>query len=358
MPSSANDIIVLGSGVAGLTSALTFADMGYSTTIVERKDEFGGHAVEWTCMATVRCAKCGACQSQELRQKALSHPKITVEAGAELTGLEGDPGKFVAMVRTNDGEKKIPASAVVVSTGFKPFDAKRDTMLGYGRFPGVFTIVDVDEALRADAISNFVPTDLENPRIAFIQCVGSRNQVEKRDYCSQFCCKNTVRQSRRIKYLLPKAQITVFYIDLQVMGKEFRTFFKASQGEINYIQGAPAEVVPVEKEGPYKLFAIDPITGETVGHEFDRVVLAIGVDHEQGNTTLAETLGIELNDRGFFKAEGNRSSRDGVYLAGACAGPTAIPSAIAHGMAAAVEVRKNFAPKKAEGKPIIIHRFA
>ncbi len=358
MPSNANEIIVLGSGVAGLTSAVSFADMGYSTTIVESKGVFGGRAGEWTCMATGQCAKCGACQSQELRQKALSHRGITFESGAELTGLEGAPGKFTASVKTGDGEKKIPAAAVVVCTGFKPYEAKQDPMLGYGRFPGVYTIIDVDDVLKADEIEKFAPAELEKPRIAFIQCVGSRNQVEKRDYCSQFCCKNSVRQSRRLKYLLPKADITIFYIDLQVMGKEFRTFYNESQGEIKYVQGVPAEVVPVEKDGPYKLFAIDPVTGETVEHEVDRVVLAIGVDHNQENAALAETLGVELNERGFFKSEGNRSTREGVYLAGACAGPTSIPSAIAHGMAAVCEVRKAVGPKSTGEKSITNHRFA
>ena len=349
MTNFAQRIAVVGGGTAGLSAALALADCGFPVTLIERSAELGGHAAEWACMATTECAKCNACVIKDMAKRVKRHPDIDVSTGFELKSVTGSVGDFRVQAEPVDtagnGHDRSPleivAGSVVLATGFTPYDATADPMLGYGLFPGVVTTIDVDAILLRDDIESFLPSGIERPRVAFIQCVGSRDVKRHREYCSQFCCKTSVRLARRLKYLTPNAEITIFYIDLQVMGKEFRGFFEEAQSSIDFIQGTPAEVTPLGPDGPYRVYASDPETRQTTAREFDRVILAVGVDHAQANDALAETLGLDTDELGFFLELGDRSPRPGIYLAGACTGPMDMRGAVTRGQSVAAAIRRD-----------------
>ena len=136
--------------------------------------------------------------------------------------------------------------------------------------------------------------------------------------------------------------VTLYYIDLQVTGKEFRHFLKEMAGRMNFVQGTPAEVARSETEGKVKVKRFDPKESKAVHAEHDRVILSIGQVASPDNRDLAQVLGLDVGMDGFLtlKAEeGTRqSSREGVFLVGACAGPADLNTSSMQALAAAAEV--------------------
>jgi len=224
--------------------------------------------------------------------------------------------------------RTVPCQAVVLATGFDPYDPTDNLLLGYGHFDDVITTRDLDDILREDDLSGFAPEDDTPLRVAFIQCVGSRDRKSGREYCSQFCCRTTIRLVQRLRYLRPNVEATVFYIDLQIMSKEFGTFYDRAREEVRFIQGVPAEVCPGEAEGTLRVYSVAPGADRTEAFEFDRVVLAIGLVPTDSHHSLAEAMRLDLNEFGYFAGRGPdtavEASRPGVLLAGACSGPTDI----------------------------------
>jgi heterodisulfide reductase subunit A2 len=357
MKSGSLNVLVVGSGIAGLRTATALADMGLPVTLVERAQRPGGHAAEWACMATDTCAKCSACLVQDQIGKAIRHPQIRVILGAEVNSVTGTAGDYRLALSPATGangqrlawpglqlteSQEITGGAVVMATGFDTYSAAASPMLNYGRLEGVTTTQDLDEVLREDNLSSFLPEGESSPRLAFIQCVGSRDRQRGRQYCSQFCCQTTIRLARRLRHFCPELEITVFYIDLQVMSKEFVTFYQQARDEgIDFQQGVPAEIIPGE-ERALRVFGVPSGSAQAVPLEFDRIVLAIGLAPTASHPALAQTLGIELNQLGYFPTNGSGrakgNGRSGVFFVGGCAGPTDIQGSCKQALAVATQV--------------------
>ena len=372
MSRTSHDVAVIGSGIAGLRTATCLADIGFEVTIVERALRPGGHAAQWACMATEACAKCSACLVQDQLGKALRHPRIHLVLGAEVRAVTGAAGDFRMAVLPSIGgngersawrelvltaPREIALEAVVVATGFDPYDATANPLLGYGRLEGVVTTPDLDEALRQDDLSRILPAGSVPQRLAFIQCVGSRDRQSGHQYCSQFCCRTTIRLARRLRHLRPELEITVFYIDLQVMTKEFLAFYEEARNEsIQFLQGVPAEIIPGE-ERPLRVYSVPPGSAQAVPLEFDRIVLAIGLSPTSSHPDLAEGLGVDLDHLGYFSTNGSGSGsgsdRRGVFFAGGCAGPTDIQGSCRQAMAVAAQVTRMVRGTHTESAPAL-----
>jgi heterodisulfide reductase subunit A-like polyferredoxin len=350
-----NNVLVVGGGVAGLSAAETLADFGWQVLLIEQQGHLGGHSHHWACMATETCNRCSACAVCDRLRRVTSNPRIRVRTQARLVKLDGTEGAFEATIEPTENAESVcrshphflltaPESVslakVVIATGFTPFDPAELPLLNYERFGAVMTIADVDEYILQNRLSEFI-TDAEN-RVAFIQCVGSRDRERGRDYCSQFCCKASVRLARKLLFERPDLKITIYYIDLQVGGKEFRTFFEEMQGKVRFVQGTPAEILPAEEGPGLRVKAFNPEIDQVVYETHDRVVLAIGQTPGPGTRRLAERLGLALGSDGFLAlAEpgiSTCSSRPGVYLAGACCGPTDSAGSCLQAMAVAAEI--------------------
>ncbi len=337
------EVAIIGGGIAGLTSALSLADMGFRIVLVEKKENLGGHAAQWACMATDSCAKCSACTVEKNIESACNHPLIRIATKAEVSEFNGIKGDFSLKVLSSNGNDshRIPQSEntnqltikcknVLLTSGFKEFDATRKVMLSYGRIPEVINIKDIDDALKRDQLENLFPDTMQNARIAFIMCVGSRDRMNGNDYCSQFCGKTSIRLINRLKYLKPRFTFDMYYIDLQIMCKEFCNFYNKMQKVVTFYQGLPAEVLDGPEKGTVKIYAANVRSGNFEERIYHRVVLAIGISPNQDNTRLSELTGIPLNEFGFFEHSHENgaynSTKEGIYLAGASAGPTDITS--------------------------------
>ena len=237
--------------------------------------------------------------------------------------------------------KKLKVSAVIVATGFEAFDAREKGLLGYGMYSNVLTGLDLERMIKGQEWIT-LPSNGHSPcNIAFIQCVGSRDEYIGHGYCSQVCCKYAIKFAKLLQHQSNEAKVTIFYIDLQTTGKGFGEFYEECKKTTRFIRGIPVEIreiSPGELEVKYE----DLANGNIAKENYDMVVLSIGITSRKDSWDLAKVLGINLGDYRFFDTQdnldSNRTNIDGVFLAGTCQGPKDIPESIAHGIQAASKV--------------------
>jgi len=343
--------LILGGGVAGLTAAQELSRNGIPVVLVERERTLGGHAARWACMATDRCLKCSSCLVMDVKRDVLQDPRIRIVTLATLESASRQNGTIqvlVSPIAVAGGDDKTERNgpegetlaekaawevdALFLATGFDPFPAQTKPMLRYGELKSVLSTVDLDQVLREDRLGSLPVAADREPRVAFLQCIGSRDREAGRDYCSQVCCKTSLRMAARILHEKPEWQLTVFYIDLQVMGKGFRQFYRSLEGRVRFVQGVPSEVLEAEN-GQAALVYEDPLQGMVRTETFGLVVLAVGMVPGRDAPGLAGLLDLELEKRGFLqRVQGEQDSR--LYSFGACCAPTDIQGARRQAMAA------------------------
>ena len=336
MSDSSPSVLILGGGMAGLAAANYLQDCGVAVHLVEKADRLGGKAREWACMATEKCRQCGACLSVELAEQVASHEHVSTLLESTVTGLEKQNGRFQAVV-AGPAAGQLNVDAVLLATGMAVFDPSDREDLGYGRHANVLTTAEFNTILQEEALASRLDGNAQ-PAIAFIQCVGSRSRAEGRDYCSRVCCRTAVRQANKIKHLIPEAAVTIFNIDLQTTGKEFRSQVAAAAQHVEFCQGTPAKVVADAESGRLTVFHEDGLASRT-SRQFDLVVLAVGILPASATSELAGMLDIET-DRWGFLASNDKPLPAGIYTAGVSRGPTGIVNAAGQGRAAAGEIAR------------------
>ncbi len=250
-------------------------------------------------------------------------------------------------VRYQDEEdsREIQVGAIILAPGFAEFDASLRGEYGYGRFPNVVTSIEFERILSASGpFKGRVqrPSDGDLPtRIAFIQCVGSRDSAQGRGYCSSVCCMYATKEAVIAKEHMSHIEPTIFYIDIRAYGKDFDKYVDRAKEQygVRFVR----HMVSLIREDPQTnnlLVKYEAENGKMVEEEFDLVVLSVGFEPPAGARELAERLGIELNQYGFCRTDPLSplsTSRPGIYVCGAFSGPEDIPETVmqASGAAAA-----------------------
>ena len=248
-------------------------------------------------------------------------------------------------VRYDDQEqaRELHVGAVILAPGFETFDARLKGEYGYGRFPNVVTSIEFERILSASGpYKGRVqrPSDGDMPtRIAFIQCVGSRDSSCGRGYCSSVCCLYATKQAVIAKEHATHVQPTIFYIDKRAYGKDFDKYLERADHEYNirYVR----HMVSLIREDPHTqnlLLKHEGPDGKMVEEEFDLVVLSVGFEPPKGARKLAERVGIELNEYGFCKTQPLsplETSRPGVFVCGAFSEPKDVPETVMQASGAA-----------------------
>jgi heterodisulfide reductase subunit A len=239
-------------------------------------------------------------------------------------------------------EQAVEADAVVLATGFAPFDAAKEPQYGYGRLPNVVTGIELEAMLRYSG-EPLRPSDGKRAaRIAFIQCVGSRERRTGNAYCSQVCCMYASRLASTIKANWPETDVTIFYMDLQTFGKGFTEFIGRSGDRIKFVREMPGSVERDPSTGDLVIKVEDKETNRVAEHAFDMVVLSVGITPAPDTRKLAEMLNVEIDVHGFFKTADPlnlaATKNPRVFLAGACQGPKDIADSIAQANSCAEKV--------------------
>jgi heterodisulfide reductase subunit A len=327
--------LVIGGGVAGMQAALDIAEAGFQVTLVERAAALGGHAAH--LHRTFPTLESAADLVNGLVERVTAHPRIVVMAEAEVAEVGGYVGNFRAQVRSVDGQTvEVPAGAIVVATGFEPFDARRKPEFGYGVYPQVITTPDFERLISVS------PSPIPDPKsVVFIQCVGSRDQTLGNPYCSRVCCMVTAKQAHLVRERWPEAQVMVFYMDVRAFGKGFEEFYdRVREAGVLYRRGNPSEIARSGRDGHVVVRAEDTLLGEPVEVEADLVVLAVGMVPRADTAALAGRLKLARSSDGFLmeahpKLRPVETAMAGVCLAGCCQGPKDIAEAVAQARAAA-----------------------
>jgi len=237
----------------------------------------------------------------------------------------------------------IETGSVILAGGFKAFDATLKGEYGYGRWPNVITSLEYERILSAAGpFQGHIQriSDGKTPRrIAWIQCVGSRDNHIGQEYCSAVCCMSATKQAMITREHAPDIDTTIFYIDIRAQGKGFDRFYERSisENDVRYVRSMISRVIPNPEDDTLSINYAGPdhqIREDT----YDLVVLSVGLCPNPSLVQLAQRIGIQLNAHGFCATDPLdvvATSRPGVYVCGVAQGPKDIPDSVQQGSSAA-----------------------
>ncbi|MFN3781353.1 MAG: FAD-dependent oxidoreductase, partial [Candidatus Kapaibacteriota bacterium] len=335
------DIVVVGAGIAGLSSALEAAETGFSVLLLEKNPYVGGRVTQLYEYFPKLCPPtCGL----EINLKRLrENDKIRLLTLSTVANIERNNGKFILKVQQNPRfvnnrctlcnecvdvcpverpndfnfgldktkaiyypynnaypqryvidpsyclfescrmctevckyqaidlkEKRkiidVSAKAVIMATGWDPYDARNLEYLGYGKFPNVITNMIME---RLTSPSGPTKGELKLPgfdeaikEVAFVQCAGSRDENHL-EYCSSVCCLASMKQANYIREQYPQAKIHIFYIDLRANGilEDFYNKVK-DDPHIEFHRGKVAKVSKGTAKNSLLVEAEDTLSGK------------------------------------------------------------------------------------------------
>ena len=236
----------------------------------------------------------------------------------------------------------VEVGAIVVATGYELFDAHRMPEYGYGVYDNVITGIEFERFCSPSGPTGGhveLPGGVVPKKVVLIQCVGSRDKNHS-PYCSRFCCMYTAKHAHLIREKIPDSEVTICYMDVRAFGKGYEEFYERVQGEgVLYVRGNPSELF--QRDGMLIVRGEDTLTGEAYEKEADLVILATGMRPRADSKAVAELLGIEVDENGFFVEADPQHSidtpREGVFLAGCCQSPKDIPDTVGQASGAAAK---------------------
>ena len=328
--------LVIGAGIAGMTSALELANQGFDVYLVEREKELGGH------LRNIHYLINGTKFHDEFKSlvsEVKENSRIQLFTKARIDMIEGSIGHFKTRLALNDGtSKEIEHGAVIVATGAQEYEPQEYL---YGEDERVLTQLELEH--RLVAVEDFFTSPGTGlGTIVMIQCVGSRDS--ERPYCSRLCCTEAVKNALKIKEVSPSTNVYVLYRDIRTYGFRESYYTKARQNGVVFIRYDADKKPSVSRNG--KRLAVDvydQTLGIPVSIPSDLVVLSTGIVPNSDSKTIAQFLKIPLNADGFFleahmKLRPVDFATDGVFLAGLAHSPKRIEESIIQAQAAAGRV--------------------
>jgi len=321
--------LIIGGGVAGMTSALNLAEQGYRVHLLDQNKKLGGNA---------RLINRGlnnediSALVKELSARVINSPFIDIYNDCSIREVSGYKGNFTTLL--SDG-RQVKHGVTIVATGAQ--ESKPLEYL-YGQDPRVMTQLELDQAIAAGE------PQVKNARsIVMIQCVGSRE--EQRPYCSRICCSKTMQLALQLKEINPDCSIIVLYRDIRTYGFLEDSYREARERGVlffRYDQDNKPVVETVSRSGEdaLQVTATDHVFGAPFQVNPDLVILAAPMDPPESNRQLSQLLKVPLNQDGFFQ-EAHMKLRpvdfasEGVFMCGLAHGPKNIEETITQAKAAA-----------------------
>jgi heterodisulfide reductase subunit A-like polyferredoxin len=321
--------LVIGGGVAGMTSALKLAEQGYEVFLLEKEAQLGGNLRN---LYTTLEGQDVQAFLKDLIARVTSHPLIHVIVNALVVDFNGSKGNFSTgvMVAPTMYYRKIEHGITILATGAQEW--KPDEYL-YGEDPRIVTQLELESR-----IANHPDEITQARRIVMIQCVGSRNK--ERPNCSRTCCATAVKNALKIKEMNPAANISILYRDVRTYGLAESYYAKAREQGVMFIRYEPEERPEVRKDGQDLVVSfLDRILKERMEIKPDLLILSAATIPRE-NEELATMLKAPRTMEGFFleahmKLRPVDFATDGMYLAGGAHGPKLISESITQANAAA-----------------------
>jgi quinone-modifying oxidoreductase, subunit QmoB len=295
-------VLVVGGGVAGIRTALNVSACGVKAVLVEKEESLGGWATKFSksfpskppydTLTTNTVA--------DLIQKVENDENIEVKLNTRIEKIAGQPGEFEVTLQNGGAPEVLKAGSIVQATGWKPYNPKRLTHLGWGS-ENVITNVQLEKMFLEGKVIR--PSDGNAPEsIAIIQCAGSRDQ-EHLSYCSGVCCRASLKHAMQLREMYPDAKVYILYKDIRSAG-QYELFYQAAQDDPGFFF-TKGEVVSVKEisGGGVSIDLDETLLGEQITVNADMLVLATGmvpstsvedgVFAGEGEETLADAPVVE-----------------------------------------------------------------
>ena len=315
--------LVIGGGIAGMTSALSLTEQGYGVHLVERKESLGG------LLKTVRKNLEGddvqAFLAETVR-KVQEHPAITVHLGAKVDKVDGFVGNFLTTI---DNGRTIEHGALIVATGGMEYEPVE---YGYGASEKVITQRELEHLLTERGPEN-------GKTYVMIQCVGSRE--EPNNYCSRICCQDALKNGIAIKEQAPDALVVVLYRDMRSYGLKEDYYRRARDLGVLFFLYTPEDKPRVEAAGDkMKVTFAGKVLDREMAVEADYVVLSTGLRPQPDGDEFAKKFKLTCNIDGFLleahvKLRPVDFPSEGFFLAGLAHAPKNLEETIGQAQAAA-----------------------
>jgi len=339
--------LIIGGGLAGMTTALELAEQGFEVHLVERENELGGHLrkIHYLLEQTDDPQK----KLIALSKAVMKNEKINVYLRAEVEEISGFVGNFKAKIRKQDGERKeIENGIVVVATGAVEY---KPTEYRYGKDPRVITQHELEEQI--------AQRQFKAKNVVMIQCVGAR--TDERPNCSRICCGQAIKNALKIKEVSPKTEVYVLYKDVRAYGfKEDYYREAATKGVlfVNYDEERKPQVL--NEDGKLKVAFWEPVLKQEIEIHPDVVVLSAATIPNPDNKRIAEMLKVPLSKDGFFleahmKLRPIDFATDGVFLCGMAHWPKFIDETISQACGAAARAATILSKKTLEAEGTVSH---
>ena len=249
-------------------------------------------------------------------------------------------------------QEKIEVGAILLGFGFEPFWARRKGEYGFGRYANVLTSIQFERMLSTSSPTLGFPVRVSDgkkmEKIAFIQCVGSRDPSCGQDHCSTICCMYATKQAMIAKDRSPNLSATFFYMDIRPMGKDYERYYERAKAEygIEYKRCAISTIKELPGTKNLRITYVKE-DGTFEEKDFDSVILSVGFTPPQTIKDLAGKMGLQLNRQGFCQTDEfspAQTSVKGIFVGGAFRGPRDIPETVVEGSSAAAAASSFLSP--------------
>lgn len=320
-----SDILVVGGGITGITSAIEGAKAGYTVHLIEKEEKLGGwlNKLYKQIPYAEPYNELTDCEINDRIEELENFENIKVYTSTTINKIDGQPGQFEVFLQNGKAEK-ITVGSIVTSTGWNPYDASKLSHLGYGK-PKVLSNVEFEEFVKNNP-GKELPKD-----ILFIQCAGSRDK-DHLPYCSSYCCGTSLKQAKYIRELSPDTNVFIVYKDIRTLGL-YEKFYKKVQkdDQIFFTKGEIESVL--EDKNTLTVNIKDTLIGEDISLSVDMIVLATGmVPNGTQDLNLNYRLGKGLPELKYNFSDSHficfpyETRRTGIYAAGSLRAPMDIAS--------------------------------
>lgn len=394
---SGQSVTILGGGIAGLTAAWQLSHFDIEVHLIEKDYFLGGHAIQYNCKATEKCEQCDACTVEKMLKNVAESTKIQTHLAADVQEIKRNKNfelefsqkpifsgqteqealaqaftqspisdlilrgfsvwnqplyalnqdktsqlsneeiksvlKLDIDLKKSAQKKSLNSQAVILATGFQPFNPCLKSFYNYEHSENIVTALDLERSKKEKGLY-LNPANSKIPyKTAFIQCVGSRNEEFGHLWCSQVCCPYALRIAQVMQSENPDMDITFYYMDIQSIGMDSPKFYEECQSKFRFIRNIPVDISP-EHNGSVFIRYLDEQSSQVKKEDYDLVVLSIGITPGNDNERLARLCNVSINQDGFFQGQeevnSSLSQQEGVFLAGTTTGPKSIAKSIAH----------------------------
>lgn len=324
--------LVVGGGLAGMTSALSIAKQGFRVQLLDKDKTLGG--VARRIHTTLEGMDVQAFLKDTIK-KVYQHPLIQISHDATITNVSGYVGNFVTTVKSQGRVKDIEHGAAILATGAAEY---KPTEYFYGENEQVVTQLELEDLLARED-----ETLMNAESLVMIQCVGCRN--EDRNYCSRICCSHAVKNASHLKELNPEMEIYILYRDMRTYGYKEDYYREASDKGVMFIRWGSDEGPRVEtaKEGGKSILRVtvpDSVLGQRLELDADVLALSAAVIPSEDSLEVARLFKVAINPDGFFqeahvKLRPVDFAAEGVFLCGIAHYPKHITETISQAYGAA-----------------------